>query len=142
MQVLMGTTPVAYCHQPSENIVYLGCHDNETLFDNVVLKLNHLGDASAVARACQLAHGVVAVTQGVAFFHAGDDLLRSKSLDRDSYNSGDWFNAVDWTGQVRACSCLLRTGTQHARSECTCDRKKHSNDWTGQVHARALTLLL
>jgi hypothetical protein len=29
----------------------------------------------------------------------GDDLLRSKSLDRDSYNSGDHFNRVDWTGQ-------------------------------------------
>ena len=26
--------------------------------------------------------------QGVAFFHAGSDILRSKSLDRDSYNSG------------------------------------------------------
>ena len=26
--------------------------------------------------------------QGVAFIHAGDPLLRSKSLDRDSYNSG------------------------------------------------------
>lgn len=27
--------------------------------------------------------------QGIAFFHAGSDILRSKSLDRDSYNSGD-----------------------------------------------------
>ena len=26
--------------------------------------------------------------QGIAFFHAGSDILRSKSLDRDSYNSG------------------------------------------------------
>jgi hypothetical protein len=30
--------------------------------------------------------------QGIPFFHAGDEILRSKSLDRDSYNSGDWFN--------------------------------------------------
>ena len=29
---------------------------------------------------------------------SGDDLLRSKSLDRDSYNSGDHFNRIDWTG--------------------------------------------
>jgi pullulanase/glycogen debranching enzyme len=35
----------------------------------------------------------------VPFFHAGDDLLRSKSLDGNSYNSGDWFNRVDWTYQ-------------------------------------------
>jgi pullulanase/glycogen debranching enzyme len=36
--------------------------------------------------------------QGIPFFHAGDDLLRSKSLDRNSYDSGDWFNRLDWTG--------------------------------------------
>ncbi len=29
------------------------------------------------------------MVQGIAFFHAGSDILRSKSLDRDSYNSGD-----------------------------------------------------
>ncbi|EPS70961.1 hypothetical protein M569_03797, partial [Genlisea aurea] len=34
--------------------------------------------------------------QGVPFFHAGDEILRSKSLDRDSYNSGDWFNRLDF----------------------------------------------
>ena len=30
--------------------------------------------------------------QGPPFWHAGNDLLRSKSLDRNSYDSGDWFN--------------------------------------------------
>ena len=30
---------------------------------------------------------------------SGIELLRSKSLDRDSYNSGDWFNAIDFTGR-------------------------------------------
>lgn len=32
------------------------------------------------------------LSQGIPFFHAGDEMLRSKSIDRDSYNSGDWFN--------------------------------------------------
>ena len=31
--------------------------------------------------------------------HAGSDLLRSKSFDRDSFNSGDWFNKLDFTYQ-------------------------------------------
>lgn len=35
-----------------------------------------------------LAQALVAFGQGVAFFHAGCEILRSKSLDRDSYNSG------------------------------------------------------
>ena len=35
---------------------------------------------------------ILALGHGVPLFHAGDEVLRSKSLDRDSYNSGDWFN--------------------------------------------------
>uniref|UniRef100_A0ACD5V8C5 Uncharacterized protein n=1 Tax=Avena sativa TaxID=4498 RepID=A0ACD5V8C5_AVESA len=35
--------------------------------------------------------------KGIPFFHAGDEILRSKSIDRDSYNSGDWFNKLDFT---------------------------------------------
>ena len=31
--------------------------------------------------------------------YAGGELLRSKSLDRNSYDSGDNFNRLDWTGQ-------------------------------------------
>jgi len=40
---------------------------------------------------------LTAFSQGVAYFHAGVDVLRSKSLDRNSYDSGDWFNRLDWT---------------------------------------------
>ena len=35
--------------------------------------------------------------QAPVMWHAGTDILRSKSLDRNSYNSGDWFNFLDWT---------------------------------------------
>jgi hypothetical protein len=37
--------------------------------------------------------------QGVPFIHAGSEMLRSKSLDRNSYNSGDWFNLLDFSMQ-------------------------------------------
>jgi pullulanase/glycogen debranching enzyme len=36
-------------------------------------------------------------SQGIAYFHAGVDTLRSKSLDRNSYDAGDWFNRLDWS---------------------------------------------
>jgi len=44
-----------------------------------------------------VANDLIALGQGVPFFHAGQDMLRSKSMDRDSYNSGDWFNRLDFT---------------------------------------------
>jgi pullulanase len=91
-----GHFPAAYCKLPQENVLYLGCHDNEALYDQTVLKVNHKGEAQTCKRVVELALGVIGVSQGIAFFHAGDDLLRSKSLDRDSYNSGDWFNKLIW----------------------------------------------
>src|SRR5690606_8952519 len=46
-----------------------------------------------------LSLATVTLSQTPSFWHAGTELLRSKSLDRNSYNSGDWFNRTDWTGQ-------------------------------------------
>ena len=46
-----------------------------------------------------LSLATVTLSQSPSFWHAGTELLRSKSLDRNSYNSGDWFNRIDWTGQ-------------------------------------------
>jgi pullulanase/glycogen debranching enzyme len=40
---------------------------------------------------------LLALGQGIPFYHAGVELLRSKSMDRNSYNSGDWFNKLDFT---------------------------------------------
>ena len=34
---------------------------------------------------------------GRALLHGRRRILRSKSLDRNSYDSGDWFNRIDWT---------------------------------------------
>ncbi len=89
--------PAGYTLDPQENIVYVSKHDNETLYDNILYRLPEGFDASDVVRMQNLSLSFVMYSQGVPFFHAGSDMLRSKSLDRDSYNSGDWFNRLDWT---------------------------------------------
>eukprot|EP00775_Hariotina_reticulata_P002314 gene2314-2622_t len=94
-----GNQPLTYGCDPAENVVFNGCHDNETIFDQVMMKVAQHVDADGRARVCGLCQALVMLAQGIPFIHAGDDLLRSKSLDRDSYNSGDWFNKLDWTGQ-------------------------------------------
>lgn len=63
------------------------------------------------ARMAALALACVCLAQGVAFFHAGDEILRSKSLDRDSYNSGAPRMNIPQCGVVKPCeiaqcSCL------------------------------------
>jgi pullulanase-type alpha-1,6-glucosidase len=89
--------PAGYTLDPQEVINYVSAHDNETLFDAVQLKAAGTNDMQARVRAHNVGLSVVALSQGVPFFHAGTDLLRSKSMDRDSYNSGDWFNRLDFT---------------------------------------------
>ncbi|CAN1149305.1 Pullulanase 1, chloroplastic [Linum perenne] len=92
-----GGTPVAYASCPAETINYVSAHDNETLFDIVSLKTRMDISLDERCRINHLATSMIALSQGIPFFHAGDEMLRSKSLDRDSYNSGDWFNRLDFT---------------------------------------------
>ncbi len=98
-QVDYNGSPAGYTADPQENIVYVAAHDNQTLFD--IGQYHHpVGTSMADrVRAQNVGNAVVALAQGVPFFHAGQDMLRSKSLDRDSYNSGDWFNRLDFTYQ-------------------------------------------
>ncbi len=89
--------PAAYTANPQENVIYVSAHDNNTLFDSVQLKAPLSASMDDRVRMNNLGIDVIMLSQGVPFFHAGDDLLRSKSLDSNSYNSGDWFNRLDFT---------------------------------------------
>ena len=90
-------SPTGYTADPQENILYVSAHDNETLFDSLAFKLPQGTPMADRVRAQQLSLSTVALGQGVSFFHAGTDMLRSKSLDRNSYDSGDWFNTLDFS---------------------------------------------
>ncbi len=89
--------PAGYAADPSETVTYVDAHDNETLFDTLALKLPTGTTMADRVRMNTVSLSTTALSQGVVFWHAGADLLRSKSLDRNSYDSGDWFNRVDWT---------------------------------------------
>ena len=91
--------PAGYADQPDEVINYVDAHDNETLYDLGVLKLPVDLPMADRVRMNTLSLATVTLSQTPSFWHAGTELLRSKSLDRNSYNSGDWFNRIDWTGQ-------------------------------------------
>jgi pullulanase len=98
-QVNYNGSPAGYTRNPQENIVYASVHDNETLFDAIQLKAPRNASMGTRLRMHMFALSLVAISQGVPFFHAGSEMLRSKSLDRNSYNSGDWFNKLDFTYQ-------------------------------------------
>lgn len=96
-EMTYGGAPVGYTADPQENIVYVSAHDNQTLFDAIQGKAPAEATIADRVRMNNLALSIVLLSQGVPFFHAGDDILRSKSFNPNSYNSGDWFNKLDWT---------------------------------------------
>ncbi|MEV7611117.1 pullulanase-type alpha-1,6-glucosidase [Microbacterium sp. NPDC089320] len=102
-----------YADQPDEVINYVDAHDNETLYDLSVLKLPVDTTMADRVRMNTLSLATVTLSQSPSFWHAGTELLRSKSLDRNSYNSGDWFNRIDWTGQESTFGSGLPTAADN-----------------------------
>ncbi|MFZ6747115.1 alpha-1,6-glucosidase domain-containing protein [Undibacterium sp. JH2W] len=86
-----------YVSQPGEVVNYVENHDNHTLYDINAFRLPAETSSADRARIQVLALATTAFSQGVAYYHAGVDILRSKSMDGNSFNSGDWFNRLDWS---------------------------------------------
>ncbi|MGH3731037.1 MAG: pullulanase-type alpha-1,6-glucosidase, partial [Micromonosporaceae bacterium] len=88
--------PTGYTAQPGEAVTYADAHDNETLYDALAYKLPPATTMADRVKLQQLGLATVLLGQGLGFVHAGSEQLRSKSLDRNSYDSGDWFNRLPW----------------------------------------------
>ncbi|MGX6607536.1 pullulanase-type alpha-1,6-glucosidase [Micromonosporaceae bacterium Da 78-11] len=95
-QVDYNGAPAGYTAAPAEAITYADAHDNEILYDALAYKLPQATSALDRARMQSVALATTALGQGVGFVAAGSERLRSKSLDRNSFNSGDWFNQIIW----------------------------------------------
>ena len=95
-QVDYNGSPAGYTAAPGEAITYVDAHDNEILYDALAYKLPAATTATDRARMQTLALATTALGQGAGFVTTGSERLRSKSLDRNSFNSGDWFNQISW----------------------------------------------
>ena len=98
------------CDTPLQTINYGSCHDNYTLFDNLMIDTMDMTGKSAaelteaVARKNNLAAAYYITAQGVPFIHAGEEMLRSKpdaqqesGYNHNSYASGDAINSIKWS---------------------------------------------
>jgi pullulanase-type alpha-1,6-glucosidase len=95
-QVDYNGSPAGYTGSPGEAVTYVDAHDDEILYDALAYKLPQATSPADRARMQVLSLSTATLGQGIGFVTAGSDLLRSKSLDANSYNSGDWFNAIRW----------------------------------------------
>lgn len=92
-----GLANTGYTSDPQECVNYVEAHDNETLWDKILFSAPASATLADRVRMQMLALSVPALAQGIPFFHAGGEILRTKSLDADSYDSGDAYNRLDFS---------------------------------------------
>jgi pullulanase len=100
----------------NESINYVTAHDNLNLWDKIARSLGapdlakspysliaadrDLLDNGAV-KSVLLANGIILTAQGIPFFQAGDEFLRTKFGDHNSYASPDSINMIRWENAAR-----------------------------------------
>lgn len=89
-----------WCREPYQTINYASCHDNNTLMDRITLATpwHSFQDRARMSR---LAAAFYMTAQGVPFFQAGEEMLRTKpdgkgGFIENSYRSPDAVNSLKW----------------------------------------------
>ena len=107
----VGTSDYTYV-SPNQQINYIECHDNWTVFDKAALyhyngnktgAVPDLTDAkinSKLAPLLTTAGAMLLTSQGIAFMDSGQEMLRTKKGDENSYNKSDAINQLDWGRKI------------------------------------------
>ncbi len=85
-----------FAASPGESINYATSHDNYALWDKITLSTPDASEEERI-QMDELAQAVVLTSQGIAFLHGGEELLRTKGGNSNSYIAGDAVNQFDWS---------------------------------------------
>ncbi len=89
-----------FAASPGETINYVTSHDNRTLWDKITSSKQGTSETERI-KMDKLAQAVVFTSQGVAFMQGGEEFLRSKGGNDNSYNAGDEVNRLDWARKAQ-----------------------------------------
>ena len=82
--------------QPGQSVTYVEAHDNLTLADKLAASMPRASGAER-QRVFRLASSIALLAQGLPFIHAGQEFMRSKGGDENSYKSPDSVNSLKWS---------------------------------------------
>jgi pullulanase len=88
--------PSGFADSPQEVINYASVHDNLTIWDHIQAADPAADDATKI-KMDELAQGIVFTAQGIPFMAGGDEMLRTKGGNDNSYQAGDAVNMLDWS---------------------------------------------
>ena len=87
--------PASWTAQPTQMISYISCHDDHCIGDRLLITVPK-ADTKQRMRLLKLAETAVFTSQGVPFIFTGDELMRDKKGVKNSFNSPDSINVIDW----------------------------------------------
>lgn len=102
---LVNYSDTYWANSPAQCINYASAHDNLTLWDKLATSNANDSEADRIAMN-KLSAAIVFTSQGIPFFQAGEELLRSKpkedgTFDENSYQSPDTVNAINWERKTK-----------------------------------------
>src|SRR5262249_57214686 len=96
-KVIRGSIAV-FADSPLEPINYIECQDNHALWDRLLISTaDNASVTSADRRAMdKLAAAIIFTSQGIPFIQCGQEFLRTKGGDHNSYDKPDAENMIRW----------------------------------------------
>ena len=88
---------------PGQSVNYVESHDNLTLADKISSSVKGVTPAGVI-QLSQFASSVALLSQGVPFVQAGQEFVRSKGGDENSYKSSDEVNSLKWSTKNKYAS--------------------------------------
>ena len=85
---------------PTQSVNYVESHDNLTLADKLTASVKGISP-TGIAQLSQFATSIAFLSQGVPFMQAGQEFLRSKNGDDNSYKSDDATNSLKWSTKLK-----------------------------------------
>ncbi len=84
---------------------YMSAHDNHTLWDKLALA-NADYDIETRVKMVKLGAAIIMLSRGIPFMQAGEEMLRSKDGDENSYRSSDEINNIRWEALKKGSAAL------------------------------------
>lgn len=105
-EVLPNLWDQMFSNDPEQTINYVSAHDNLILRDKILKWTDPVSEKCSstsdgyLKRIQQFANGIILTSQGIPFLHAGDEMLRTKMCDKNSFESADSVNAINWQWKI------------------------------------------
>ncbi len=96
---LVNYSDAPYADNPLKTITYVTCHDNPCLWDKIVYTCPDCSKQEKLDIQ-KLANAIVLTSQGIAFLHAGEEIVRTKFGEHNTYNLPDSINQLVWSNKA------------------------------------------